>query len=57
MLGDILDGVIWFVATGWKIWTGLFEPLPYGDPYLVIAGAMVVVVTVLKILNPSVSAT
>jgi hypothetical protein len=51
--GNILDGAIWFLATGWKVWSSLFAPLPYGDPYLAIASAMVIIVIALKILNPA----
>ncbi len=31
--------------TAWRLWSGVFEPLPYGDPYLAI-GAMAVVIVV-----------
>lgn len=27
----------------WNVWTGLFAPLPYGDPY-VAAGALMVLI-------------
>ncbi len=33
------------VHTLWRLWSGVFEPLPYGDPYLAVV-AMAVVVTV-----------
>ena len=33
------------VHTLWRLWSGVFEPLPYGDPYLAVF-AMAVVVTV-----------
>lgn len=55
IFGNILDGAVWFVATGWKIWTSLFAPFPFGDPYLAIAGAMVVVIIALKVVTPSTS--
>lgn len=29
----------------WRLWSGVFEPLPYGDPYLAIV-AMAVVIAV-----------
>ena len=33
------------VHTLWRLWSGVFEPLPSGDPYLAVF-AMAVVVTV-----------
>ncbi|MCH7937920.1 MAG: hypothetical protein IH994_12665 [Proteobacteria bacterium] len=24
----------YFVLESWGVWSGLFEPLPYGDPYI-----------------------
>ena len=50
---NIIDGAVWFMATGWKVWSGLFAALPYGDPYLAIAGALVVVAIAAKVFSPS----
>ncbi len=33
------------VHTLWRLWSGVFEPLPYGDPYLAV-GALAVIITV-----------
>ena len=38
----VTDGIYWFFDTGWDIWSSLFAPLPYGDPYIAIAAAMIV---------------
>ncbi len=32
-----------FVLGTWDLWCGLFEPLPYGDPYIAIAVLLVLV--------------
>ena len=49
-----IDGVIWFFDTGWEIWSSLFAPLPYGDPYIAIVAAMMVIYMANKIINPSI---
>jgi hypothetical protein len=33
------------VHTTWCFWSGVFEPLPYGDPYIAVV-AMAVMITV-----------
>jgi hypothetical protein len=37
------------VHTLWRWWSGLFEPLPYGDPYLAVATMAVVIVVSAKL--------
>ena len=49
----ITDGIYWFFNTGWEIWSSLFAPLPYGDPYIAIVAAMTVIYMALKTINPS----
>ena len=49
----ILDGIYWIFNTGWDIWCGLFAKLPYGDPYIAIVAAMVVIYMANKTINPS----
>ena len=48
----IFNGINWFISTGWNIWSGLFSPLPYGDPYIAIAAAMIVFYMASKIIIP-----
>ncbi len=49
----VTDGIYWFFDTGWDIWSGLFAPLPYGDPYIAIVAAMAVFYMANKIINPN----
>ena len=49
----ITDGIYWLFHTGWEIWSSLFAPLPYGDPYIAIVAAMMVIYMANKIINPS----
>ncbi len=47
-----IGGLYWVIDTGWNIWSGLFSPLPYGDPYIAIAAAMIVFYMASKIIIP-----
>ena len=47
-----IGGLYWVIDTGWNIWSGLFSPLPYGDPYIAIAAAMIVFYMASKIIVP-----
>ena len=38
------------VHTLWRLWSGLFEPLPYGDPYLAIIALAAVITVSAKLL-------
>ncbi|MFQ5764468.1 MAG: hypothetical protein ACE5GT_06030 [Rhodospirillales bacterium] len=38
------------VQTFWTFWSGLFEPLPYGDPYLAFAALFVVIAVTAKLI-------
>ncbi len=49
----VTDGIYWIFDTGWDIWTGLFSPLPYGDPYIAIAAALMIIYMAHKTLYPS----
>ena len=50
----ILDGFYWIFNTGWDIWCGLFAQLPYGDPYIAIVAAMVVIYMANNAINPNI---
>lgn len=39
----VAEGNFWFFDTGWNIWSDLFALLPYGDPYIAIVAAMMVI--------------
>ena len=49
----IFDAIHWFFGTGWEIWCSLFSPLPYGDPYIAIVAAMMVIYMTNKTIYPS----
>ena len=50
----IFEGIHWVFGTGWDIWCGLFSSLPYGDPYIAIVVAMMVIHVAYKTINPSI---
>ena len=52
--GTVIDMIAWFFTTGWKVWSSLFAPLPYGDPYIAIVAALMVCYVAHKIINPGV---
>ncbi len=52
-LGAVIDAIAWFFTTGWEIWSNLFAPLPFGDPYIAIAAALMICYVAHKIINPS----
>ena len=52
IFGNVTDGLHWFFHTGWEIWSSLFAPLPYGDPYIATAAALLVCVMVYNSLMP-----
>ena len=54
LFNTITDGIYWFFDTGWGIWSSLFAPLPYGDPYIAIVAAMMVIYMANKTINPSI---
>ena len=41
VFGAVMSGMHWLFNTGWGAWSGLFAPLPYGDPYIA-AGVIMV---------------
>ena len=49
----ISNMIQWFFGTGWDIWSRLFSALPYGDPYIAIVAAMMVIYMAFKTLIPS----
>ncbi|MCH7889737.1 MAG: hypothetical protein IIA00_10755 [Proteobacteria bacterium] len=50
--GTVIDAITWFLATGWDIWSSLFAPLPYGDPYIATAAALIACYMAGKVINP-----
>ena len=53
VFGTVIDAIAWFFTTGWNVWSSLFAPLPYGDPYIAIVAALVVCYAAHKVINPS----
>ena len=53
IIENVTDGLHWFFNTGWEIWSSLFAPLPYGDPYIATAAALLACVMVYKNLVPT----
>ncbi len=49
---EIIHGLYWLVKTGWKFLAGLFDSLPYGNPYLAAVAAALVFVVVDRIVRP-----
>ena len=52
LFNTITDGIFWFFDTGWEIWSSLFAPLPYGDPYIATAAALLACYMAAKVINP-----
>ena len=50
--GTVIDAIAWFFTTGWNVWSSLFAPLPYGDPYIATAAALMACYVAHKIINP-----
>ncbi len=44
-----MDTVFEIFHRCWNIWSGLFEPLPYGDPFLAVAALFMLVVIVARL--------
>ena len=38
------------VHTLWRLWSGVFEPLPYGDPYVAVVAMGVVIAVSAKLI-------
>ena len=49
----ITNAIHWFFDTGWEIWSSLFAPIPYGDPYIATVAAMGVIYMAIKTISPS----
>ena len=49
-----IGGLYRFFDTGRDILSGLFSPLPRGDPYIAIVAAMMVFYMASKIINPGI---
>jgi hypothetical protein len=49
---SIINGLLWFIETGWDIWAKLFSALPYGDPYMAAVAMGLVFVIVDFIVRP-----
>ena len=45
------NGLYWLLHTVWEFWSGLFAPLPYGDPYIAAVAALLVLVMIRKVVN------
>ena len=52
LISVVIDSTSWFFTTGWKIWSSLFSALPYGDPYIAIAAALMLAYVTHKTLHP-----
>ena len=50
--GTAVDAIVWMFTTAWTVWSSLFAPLPFGDPYIAIAAALMVCYVAHKIINP-----
>lgn len=50
--GAVIGSIEWTFATGWKIWSGLFSSIPYGDPYIAVVMAMIVLYVTVKTIYP-----
>jgi hypothetical protein len=48
----VINGLLWFIETGWDIWVALFSALPYGDPYIAAAAMSLVFVVVDRVVRP-----
>ncbi len=54
IFGNVTDGLHRFFDTGWEIWSSLFAPMPYGDPYIATAAAVLLACVVIhKVLVPT----
>ena len=45
------NGLYWFLHTVWDFWSGLFAPLPYGDPYVAAVAAILTLVMFGKVVH------
>ena len=54
LFDTVTNGIFWFFDTGWEIWSSLFAPLPYGDPYIAIVVAMMVIFMAHRTINPNI---
>ena len=54
LFNTVTNGIFWFFDTGWEIWSSLFAPLPYGDPYIAIVVAMMVIFMAHRTINPNI---
>ena len=44
-----MDKVFEIIHRCWNLWSAMFEPLPYGDPFLAVAALFLVVVIVARL--------
>ncbi len=51
--GWMINVTAWIFNAGWKIWSSLFSAVPYGDPYIAIVAAMMVIYMAYKTIYPS----
>ena len=43
-----INAFSWLLHTGGEFWSGLFAPLPYGDPYIAALAALLVLTAMVK---------
>lgn len=48
----VINGLLWFIETGWEIRATLFSILPYGDPYIAAIAMRLVFVVVDRVVRP-----
>ena len=49
---SVINGLLWFIETGWDIRATLFSALPYGDPYITAVDMSLVFVVVDRVVRP-----
>ena len=47
----VTNGLYWVLDAGWTFWSGLFTPLPYGDPYIAALAALLVLAAIHKVVK------
>ena len=47
----VTNGLYWLLDTGWTFWSGMFAPLPFGDPYIAAFAAFFVLAAIHKVVR------
>ncbi len=45
---EVTNALYWILDAGWTFWSGLFAPLPFGDPYIAALAALLVLAAIYK---------